>query len=685
MRLFIAEKPSVGRVIADCLGIKSKQSGYIECKDDSIVTWCFGHILKNAPPEQYTGSKIWKREDLPIIPNPWVLVPDPEAKTQLNLIKNLLKKAAIIIHAGDPDREGQLLVEEVLEYFKVTKPVKRYWASAQDVVSVKKALNNLEDNAAYHSWGKAALARSRADWLLGMNLTQANTLAAREMGVDKLLSVGRVQTPTLALVVRRDLQIENFKPKPFFRLSANLVQNGNPFSASFKPDNSQEGLDEENRLVDKNIVAKIADTITNQNGRVSEFKEDLKKKSPPLCFSGSSLAIMASRLYGYTAKEVLDITQSLYEKKITTYPRTDSEYLPIAQFSESQLVLKAIGKIADYAEMVNHTDLTIQSRVWNDQKVTAHHAIIPTLSVHKPDELTKAEKNILDLIIRYYVAQFYPDYEYHQRQALITIKEYDFVCSSHTPFIAGWKSALKDTEADPPEAEKTSHIPIPPMRPGDMVFCNGTKLTEEKTRAPSQFTEGTLINAMMNIHKFTSKEYSKFLKESDGIGTTATRAIIVEELVKKGFLERKKKYLVSTVLGRELIESLPGKITEPGITAYFEKNLQAIQNGEADLKPFYEKQIEFVNKEIERAFSKERKINFEVQRCPQCNKPLCRRKNGKVYWWGCTGYPDCKATFSDNQEKPVFQKKQTTKLSEMMSKMKTMKSAFSEKSNRNSN
>ena len=327
MRLFIAEKPSVAKAIASELGQTGKGDGWIQCGSDKI-TWCFGHMLELAEPDEYTpddvprndkGKKIWRVEELPIVPSEWILQPKDDAKAQLNTIGRVHKEATVIVNAGDPDREGQLLVDEVLEHFGCHKPVQRFWVSAQDSVSVRRGLDALKDNATYRGWADAAKGRSRADWLIGMNLSRAYTLRAQRGGSRSLLTIGRVQTPTLNLVVMRDREIEAFKPIPYHKIAAEIRHAGGAFIAAWNPREDQAGLDAEGRLTDTAIANSLVEKVTGQAGSIVGYEQTAKKSAHPLAFALSDITLLASNKFGYSAEEVLIVCQSLYEKhKLTS-------------------------------------------------------------------------------------------------------------------------------------------------------------------------------------------------------------------------------------------------------------------------------------------------------------------------------------------------------------------------------
>jgi hypothetical protein len=329
MRLFIAEKPSVAKAISGELGTTGRGDGFIECGADK-VTWCFGHMLEQAEPDEYTpddvprgpsGKKVWRVDELPIIPESWLLKPKEDAKKQLAVIGKLLREAREIVNAGDPDREGQLLVDEVLEHFRNSKPVRRFWVSAQDSVSVRRGLAGLKENGNYAGWADAARGRQRADWLIGMNLSRAYTLSAQRGGSRALLTVGRVQTPTLAIVVARDREIESFKSESYHQIRALVQHAGGSFTAAWQAREDQAGVDSEGRLVDTVVADALVSASKGQPGTIAVYRQESRKQNQPLAFSLSDITALASARYGCSAEEVLNACQALYEThKLTSYP-----------------------------------------------------------------------------------------------------------------------------------------------------------------------------------------------------------------------------------------------------------------------------------------------------------------------------------------------------------------------------
>lgn len=672
MRLFIAEKPSVARAVAAGLGKAKNSDGCIVC-GDSTVTWCFGHMFEQAEPDVYTdadaptkpdGRKRWRWEDLPIVPQKWILNPKPDAKKQLKVIKDLLKKADEVVNCGDPDREGQLLVDEVLEEFGNKKPVKRYWCCAQDATSVQRALKDLRDNENYAGMREAARARSRADWLVGMNLTRGYTLRA-----GALVSVGRVQTPTLKLVCDRDAAIENFKPSPYFQVIAQVASCGGNFKAALKIDDSMPGVDSEGRLADEAQAAKICAACSGKKGKISSFKKESKKQNPPLCLSLSDMQSKASAKWGYGADEVLALCQSLYEKKLLTYPRTDCGYLPTAQKADAPKVFAAIRSAApNLASAVAGADAKADSRVWDDSKTTAHHGIVPTMDGSAASSMTDKERNIYGLAAQHYLANFYPPMEYEAASAEIGCEGYVFKASGRVVTKPGWKAMLSDDEEQGKEKDETENQSLPPLSQGADADFGQCEAKKSMTKAPSRFTEGSLIKAMESIHKFIDDpDAKKRLKEGDGIGTSATRAAIITELKRKEFLKNSGKSIVSTPKGRSACASISERFKSPVLTAMFEGVLKEVEAGKTKADAFIAAQVKAIeaelaalksrNIEIAGAKKKESPAVSQKHLCKKCGKGLIRRESQKKkgsFWWGCSGWPQCDMAYLDKNGEPDF-------------------------------
>ena len=663
MRLFIAEKPNLAKAIANGLGNGRTDSGCIRCGDD-VVTWCFGHMLELAWPQEYKPEySQWRREHLPIIPSEWKYTIRKDAAKQLAVIGSLLREADSVVNAGDPDREGQLLVDEVLEHFGYQGPVARIWLPSLDDKSVRIALNGIRDNAPYAPLRDAARARSLADWLVGINATRAMTIKGREGGRSETLSLGRVQTPTLALVVARDREITNFKPTDYFVLRAALAHAAGEFTATFVPSEAQTGLDASGRMVDFTQVAAVLERVNGVEGVVTESLRENKSKAAPLPHSLSSLQKAASAQLGMSAQEVLDTAQSLYERKLTTYPRTDCRYLPGEQFDGAAAVLAALSSLPGLEQVAGTADASLKSAAWNTQKVTAHHAIAPTGEL-PPDNLKPEERSLYRMIATAFCLQFHPPMRYEARKIAVNLADTRWevtgrrmVDAGWTAFSkdevtgrrmvdAGWTAFSKDEEDDRQEEES-----LPPVEQGDAVNCRKVESVKKKTSPPSRFSEGTLVEAMTSVHRFVGDADAKAtLRETKGIGTEATRAKVLETLKERGYLALDKKSIVSTPLGREIIDLTPPALKDPITTAEWESRLEAIAQGRETLDAFLAEQIR-VLPDLLAPILGDGKPAFP---CPDCGAALNRRKRKKdgSWFWGCTAYPDCKVILPDDNGKP---------------------------------
>ncbi|WP_289020879.1 DNA topoisomerase 3 [uncultured Desulfobacter sp.] len=713
MRLFIAEKPSLGRAIAHGLGGGQSIHGCIECGQD-IVTWCFGHLLEMDKPESYDEKyKVWKKEDLPILPNFFNASVRKESAAQLKIIGKLLQDAERVVNAGDPDREGQLLVDEVLEYHNYAGSCQRIWLAALDDKSVKKALASMTDNNDYIGLRDAARARSQADWLVGMNCTRAMTLVGRDAGSQGVLSLGRVQTPTLALVVNRDLAIENFKPHPYFTLHVEIIHDAGSFTGTFQPLDTQKGLDDQGRLINPDEAFRIKKEVSGQAGKIIEAVTEKKKKNPPLPHCLSSLQKAASAKLGMGAKQVLDVAQALYEKKLTTYPRSDCRYLPDEQFQEAGNILAALANLPGLEQLAENTDSSIKSAAYDTKKVTAHHAIIPTGET--PSTLSDDESALYRMIAQSFCIQFYAAMEFEAQKILTGINNTVWKSTGRTILNPGWTAFIREQEDEAAEDQV-----LPGVHQNDNVTAAQVDIKSQKTKPPARFTEGTLIEAMANIHRFIEDaEAKKTLKENEGIGTEATRAGIIETLKARHLLELQKKNIISTDLGRQLVKMAPEVLTDPVTTAKWESRLSAIADGKESLSGFMTDQTIQVPELVKAIFglqlaplpgthlcpecgrplrrqksqkgswywgcfnqdghatpvflndkngkpdlTPKKKIELSEHKCRACGKPLVKRESKKKgkggrknYWWGCSGFPECKERYFDDNGKPRFNNK----------------------------
>ncbi|WP_199609896.1 DNA topoisomerase III [Flocculibacter collagenilyticus] len=615
MKLYIAEKPSLGRAIAAALPkpLKNNQ-GYIQAANGDVVSWCIGHILEQAEPDAYDPAfKKWQLEHLPIIPEQWQLKAKSKTKSQLAVLRKWVKQADQLIHAGDPDREGQLLVDEVIDFLNVSQKkkqnVQRLLISDLNLPAVKRALTNLKPNKDYMPLSVSALARSRADWLYGINLTRAYTIQGQKVGYGGVLSVGRVQTPILGLVVKRDEDIEQFSSKPFYEVMAHVSLPAShssaatqAFTAKWQPSEACEPyMDEDGRVVVKGLAENVVRRITQQPAHVTEVNKQLKKQNAPLPYNLSALQIDAAKQFSMNAKLVLDVCQALYEKhKLITYPRSDCRYLPKEQHKQAANIVKKLASSQHlYAKAAAQADTKLVSKAWNDKQVGAHHAIIPTDKMADNISLNPFEKNIYGLIVRQYLAQFYPAYQFHHTQISLTIAGGLFKASAKVPQQLGWKVLFQrntntnkhanSSEASAPENAPDEHLnhTLPDVKQGDILLCDKGELLEKMTQPPKAFTDATLLAAMTGINRYvTNPDIKKILKDTDGLGTEATRAGIIDLLFKRGFLYRQGKQIHATPAGKGLIAALPEMATQPDMTAEWEATLNAISEKSASYQSF---------------------------------------------------------------------------------------------------
>jgi DNA topoisomerase-3 len=586
MKLYIAEKPSLARAIADALPKPHRKAdGCIHVGNGDVVTWCIGHLLEQVAPEVYDQKyKKWVISDLPIIPTKWQLAPKAQTKKQLSVIKKLIKQSTIIVNAGDVDREGQILVDEVINFCGASKTkisnAQRCLISDMNLAAVTKSVNNLKANKDYVPLAVSALARARADWLYGLNMTRLCTLQGQKSGYQGVLSIGRVQTPILGLIVNRDIEIKNFISKPFYEVIANITTSeGIKYQGKWKPSAACEPyMDEENRVLSKELANNVIERIKDKPGKVIKITQDKKKQPAPLLFSLSALQIAANKAFAFSAKQTLDICQQLYEKhKLITYPRSDCQFLPKAHFKEVSLVTKAICQISNKsALLLKDANLSLKSRVWNDSKVGAHHAIIPTSRNKISGSLSATEEKVYELIARQYIAQFYPAFEYLDKQLDTEIEQGLFISKQKDILNQGWKALFPVSSNNNKQGEFSANN-LPNVSLGEDVHCLNGELLEKNTSPPKHFTEATLLSALTGISRYVSdKEIKRVLKESDGLGTEATRAGIIELLFKREYLTKKGKEIHATEVGMQLITALPQQISKPDMTALWESQLESI-------------------------------------------------------------------------------------------------------------
>ncbi|HAQ84921.1 MAG TPA: DNA topoisomerase III [Pseudomonas sp.] len=606
MRLFLCEKPSQAKDIAQVLGATRRGDG-CWVGASVTVTWCIGHLLETAPPDSYDARyKRWVLADLPIVPERWKMQVKPKTASQYKAVKRLLGEASELVIATDADREGEMIARELVEHCRYRGPIQRLWLSALDDASIRKALGSLRAGADTFNLYQSALGRSRADWLIGMNMSRLFTLLGQQSGYQGVLPVGRVQTPTLRLVVDRDRSIAGFVPLPFWAIDVQLLGDGAPFTAQWRA--ADDRCDDQGRCLDQNLAQQAAEAMRQAGeARLQKLKTERMREAAPLPFDLGTLQEICSRKLGLGAQETLDIAQSLYETyKLITYPRSDCGYLPLSQHSEAPEILAALaGADSTLAALKPHLDPRRKSRAWNDAKVGAHHGIIPTAAARSLERLTGKPRAVYTLIRARYLAQFLPSHEYDRTQA-------DFDCAGEALRAVGkqvvepgWKRALPEALAAsrgrPVDAANASAQSLPVLQQGQVYPVADIALKDLWTQPPKPFTEGDLIKAMKNVAKLVDDpKLKQKLKDTTGIGTEATRAGIIQGLLDRGYLTKQGKALAATPAAFSLIDAVPRAIADPGTTAIWEQALDMVQSGEMSLEEFVSKQSAWMSKQVER-------------------------------------------------------------------------------------
>jgi len=669
MELWITEKPSLAEAIAAVLpGAPVKHRTHYVVGQINVA-WLIGHAYEQAMPEDYDPRYAkWDAGDLPIVPKKWALKPKDGSAAQLKAIASLHAQATRIIHAGDPDAEGQLLVQEVLDELRNKKPVFRVLVNDYNETKVREAIRAMRPNtdAQYVGWHQWAECRGRLDYLFGLNLTRAYTLRGRALGYDGVLTVGRVQTPTLAIVVARDETIEGFKATPFYRLVAQFAHDGTEFFASWNPKANQAGLDTEGRLVDSRVAQHLVAELLGKQATVASFADTAKNQDVPLPFDLTTLQMAANARFGYSAKAVLDAAQELYEKyKVTTYPRTDCRYLSLAQHAETVGRLRAVAKsMPALASLIARADPSRRSATFDDSKVNGpHHGIVPTHQAADLAALSQTERDVYELIVRVYVAQFLPPYQYRDLKVVIDIAGEAFGATGRVPTAPGWKEAFGDSEDDQDEdGDVAARVvqKLPTMVEGQRIACLGVSAEPSKTTAPKRFTERLLLGAMENIQPYVSDPAARArLKKSKGIGTPATRAGIIEELKRRHFLALKGTQLTSTPAARALIHALPRVATDPGFTGLTELTLDLVASGKVTPEAFLGRTADLVRALTDEASKAPMSMPMApVIPCPKCREGKLRlrqRSDKKGRFWGCDRFKEgCTAAYDDKRGKPDF-------------------------------
>ena len=602
MRLYLCEKPSQAKDIAAVLGATRRGDG-CWLGANVTVTWCIGHLLETAPPDAYDARyKRWVLADLPIVPAQWKMTVKPKTASQYKAVKRLLGEAKELVIATDADREGEMIARELVEHCRYRGPIQRLWLSALDEASIRKALAALKPGAETFNLYHSALGRSRADWLIGMNMSRLFTLLGRQSGYQGVLPVGRVQTPTLRLVVDRDRSIADFVPVAYWAIDVQLSLAGTAFTAQWRAD--PDACDDQERCLNQVLAREAAQAMTNAaTARVIKVRTERLREAPPLPFDLGTLQEVCSKKLGLGAQETLDIAQSLYETyKLITYPRSDCGFLPLSQHSEAPAILAALAQ-ADpgLAPLRDHLQPQRKSRAWNDAKVSAHHGIIPTAAAKNLDKLAGKQRAVYTLIRARYLAQFLPNHEYDRTQADFDCAGQDLRAVGKQIIEPGWKRALPEALGPARGREAPAPQTLPALAEGQDCAVDEVKPKDLWTQPPKPFTEGDLIKAMKNVAKLVEDPLLKQkLQDTTGIGTEATRASIIQGLLDRGYLVKNGKALSATPAAFSLIDAVPRAIADPGTTAIWEQALDMVQSGEMSLEEFVTRQAAWMSKHVAR-------------------------------------------------------------------------------------
>ena len=564
-KLIVAEKPSVARDIARVLGVKGHGEGFM-FGDDYIVTWAIGHLVSLCEPGETNPAWVkWNMAQLPMLPEEIPLKVLPGTKSQFATIKGLMRdqEVASLICATDSAREGELIFRYIYRMAGCQKPVERLWISSMTDAAIRQGFAELKPASAYDALYESARCRSEADWLVGMNASRAFSLR-----YNAHLSVGRVQTPTLNLIVKRDIEIEKFVPQDYWEIHANF---GDYEGLWIDPETRQ------TRCTEEEIARTIRDRVAGQTGTVTESVREHKKTPPPQLYDLTSLQREANRKLGFSADKTLKVAQSLYEvHKLVTYPRTDSRYLPDDMKPKIAATLKKLPQ--PYADFVNAPEMNLEMhtrRFYDNAKISDHHAIVPTEKAADLSKLPPDEARLYDMIARRLIAAHYPSYEYDSARVLTRVGEYDFKSTGAMPLIEGWKALYRD---DKPEKGEDREPPLPRLEVGDTRKVKKATVKACKTKPPTPHTDASLLNLMENAGRDIEDEALREQMKSSGLGTPATRAATIERLIQVGYARRKGKAIVSTGKGRQLIAVVPEQIASAVTTGKWEKFLSDMAN-----------------------------------------------------------------------------------------------------------
>lgn len=605
--LVIGEKPSVSRELAKVLGAEKKKNGYME-GSGYIVSWCFGHLVGLKFPDAYSEdwAARWSFAQLPMIPKEWKFQISESSKQQFKILKDLMTSSEVteIICATDADREGECIFRYVYDLVKCKKPVKRLWISSLEESAIKDGFHKLKDGSAYDTLYQAGFCRAKADWLVGMNGSRLFSVR-----YNAHLNTGRVQTPTLAMIVKRDNDIANFVKQKYFTVELDM---------GFKAGSA--------RIDEEHTADMLASSCSGKIAAVTDVKKEVKSISAPKLFDLTSLQREANKKFGYTAQQTLDYMQSLYEKKLVTYPRTDSQYLSDDMEQTAYALIPAISEHFGFGTVAEPN----LKAVINNRKVTGHHAIIPTESGVKCDvsALAVGEQNILKLVALRLLCASASAYRYHAVKVTLECENTAFTATGRTVLESGWKAL----DGKIGESKKSDEKSLPDLENG-MTFIAKASKSEHFTSPPKAFTEDTLLSAMEHAG---AEEFDENA-EKKGLGTPATRANTIENLVRHGYIQRDGKKITSTDKGRNLIQVMPDEVKSAQLTADWENKLLAVERGTLSADSFMDDINTFVTNLVHKYSAVDDSVSFgekqpSIGSCPKCGKPVIKGK----YGWYCS-------------------------------------------------
>jgi DNA topoisomerase-3 len=641
LTLVIAEKPSVGRdLVAVLPGAFTKHEGYLE-GPEHVVTWAVGHLVQLADPDEYDDRfKKWRMADLPIVPDRFKLVVrDERSKKQMNVVKRLLDRddVDLVVNACDAGREGELIFAYLYEKAGSKKPVMRLWLNSMTRDAIRAAFGDLRPGAELASLEQAARSRSEADWIVGMNATRAATIRLRS-SFDGAVSLGRVQTPTLAILARREQEIRDFKPEPYWLVDAVL-------GAVEETPRTYEGryhAGANPRIKTASEAAAIVEACRGQTGEITKLEKSERKERPELLYDLTSLQRHANRRYGFTARRTLQAAQRLYEEhKALTYPRTNSRYLTGDMIPDIKPIARLVGSQPEYArasEYVLGLDKLPLGRVVNDLKVTDHHAIIPTRAERHPvDKMSDDDRRVYDLVVRRFLAIFHPDAVFENTRVETTVAERVFRTRGKVLLVAGWRAVYGEIpDADQTDDDEGREQQLPKLARGERVEVTDISSEEKLTKPPARYNDNSLLGAMETAGKLVDEEELREAMKESGIGTPATRAAIIERLIQVGYVERDGRAFVVTEKGLNVIRLLgEHALTSPGLTGDWERRLALIETGADSREAFMGDIVKFTEStvgELDRNLKDVRIPRANLGPCPVCGHDIVENRKGYSCW-----------------------------------------------------